>query len=437
MDQFLENCKKIARRVFEKEGLTIPVNIKALITKYADLEETNIPFGGDAICINREDRSLIIYNKDTIETRLRFTFAHELGHIKIPWHTGMILCETDEEQSINENEYLIMERQANAFASELLMPKFLLDEIIAKYEDQGLEAIINQIYSIADVSFLAASYATIDTLPQGYVIFIENLTKRYTQKLTSNHTDILFLYEINGSYNKDWLEINSIKSGLIERENENLFWFNLGKNLSEKEISNLILAVDKRLNLTNIFQYILDRKNVKPAIGLPSICKTLPKGYIIKITLLDKSIFKYIKSDETYINPKLNLADEYKGVNWCNQYSINKGIYYSNNYTIDWWQFDIATGFKFDLTDKRESKIILRDIIDRNCIDEEKKSKYGSINGIIGVLNNKIREISQDEFYSILKQKFLGREDLDNIINDNNFDGFLIKKTLELYNKIG
>lgn len=434
MDQFLERIRKIARRVYQVEKLSVPIDIKELIKKYADVEEAEIPFGGDAICINKENRPLIIYDINSIESRLRFTLAHELGHIKIPWHTGMISCHTVDEQNINQNEYQSMENEANVFASELLMPTFWICEMVGKFEEFGLEKLTNEISINANVSFIAALYATINSLPKGYVIFIDKKFEGYIQKLLSNGTEALFLSE-HGHYNKKWLDINSSRSGMVIRDNERISWFKFESKLSEEDIGRLLFMNHDRINLSNAFKNIFDSCEENLAAVMPVIVKKLPPGYIIKVELSNDEVYKYLYSNNTFVNPRLDSNSDPKLIDWYNNYCDTKGVYYNEKYIIKWWQFDIITEANIQSVDNRDSKTILRNLVDRYYYDEDKKHIYGKVNGVIGALNNKKLDMKPDEFYSVLKQKFLGREDLENIIYDEDFDNFLVKKTEETYSK--
>ena len=58
----LIRARKFAKLIYKREYLKVPVDIKRVLKKYADVEGEDIPFKGDAICINREnDKPLIIY----------------------------------------------------------------------------------------------------------------------------------------------------------------------------------------------------------------------------------------------------------------------------------------------------------------------------------------------------------------------------------------
>lgn len=82
----------------------------------------------DAKCVYYPDRNafLIIYNENRPKTRIRFSFAHELGHI--------ILGHLDDERTeisrggVDDRAYYIMEGQANTFAGNFLAPPILIQE---------------------------------------------------------------------------------------------------------------------------------------------------------------------------------------------------------------------------------------------------------------------------------------------------------------------
>ena len=117
---------KMACRIIKKHALTVPFDLDELVSKYADLKYMPIPIGGvDGTCVHLKTpgkRTKVIVNTNAPRTRQKFTLAHELGHIIIPWHCGTIV---DDVQAMNPNDqsrYAQIEREANYFASELLMP---------------------------------------------------------------------------------------------------------------------------------------------------------------------------------------------------------------------------------------------------------------------------------------------------------------------------
>ncbi len=98
---------------------------------------------------------------------MRFTLAHELGHVLIPWHTGSIVDETDIGNGDENADYWQLEGEANRFASELLMPtKWVLE--IAQQFASPLD-VTEKIANVANVSFHAATIKLIGCLPQGFI----------------------------------------------------------------------------------------------------------------------------------------------------------------------------------------------------------------------------------------------------------------------------
>lgn len=122
--------EKLAARLIKKHSLKPPFDLLALVSSYADVEETQLPVVGDGISIGLGGSTtpLILINSEQVKTRKKFTLAHELGHVIIPWHTGTILSD-DSNLLQSEYEYREMEIEANRFAAELLMPtEWIIDE---------------------------------------------------------------------------------------------------------------------------------------------------------------------------------------------------------------------------------------------------------------------------------------------------------------------
>jgi Zn-dependent peptidase ImmA (M78 family) len=159
-----------ARRLVAIRKLHPPVDVVALASKYADLEVNRIPFDVDGISLNLKvsgKRPHIILNASAPQTRQRFTLAHEIGHIIIPWHFGTILDETDPIEPVSGNAYRELEGEANRFASELLMPSKWALKIIE--EEPEPPHFVRRIESEANVSPLAAAIRIIGLLPKGYI----------------------------------------------------------------------------------------------------------------------------------------------------------------------------------------------------------------------------------------------------------------------------
>jgi hypothetical protein len=156
----------LARRLISKYSLKPPIKIIHLAKNYASVESLEIPFDVDGITIKLRGTvpRILLNSLNTNLRRKRFTLAHELGHVIIPWHFGTIIDDDTELIHLQDHPF---EAEANRFASELLMPSAWLQEIVNHFDDP--ETMIDGVVEGANVSFQAAIIRTIAFLPPGLV----------------------------------------------------------------------------------------------------------------------------------------------------------------------------------------------------------------------------------------------------------------------------
>lgn len=150
--------ERLARRVLERFSLSVPVDVVALIEKFADFEEVEFPVAIDGVSLHIKSpfrRPQVLLSSRLPIKRKRFTVAHELGHIVIPWHAGSIVDNISIGNKKSEGRYKEKEAEANRFAAELLMPYAWADTLIEKSENfmAGVAAIAAE----ANVSLEAAA----------------------------------------------------------------------------------------------------------------------------------------------------------------------------------------------------------------------------------------------------------------------------------------
>ncbi|HEY6022006.1 MAG TPA: ImmA/IrrE family metallo-endopeptidase [Candidatus Paceibacterota bacterium] len=166
---------KLARRLITKLSLKPPIDVRGLVEAYADLVITKIPIDGvDGISLNLKTfgkRARVILNAENPPTRQRFTLAHELGHILIPWHTGSIVDHVDPTQSHGADNYWEFESEANTFAGELLVPAQWAAELLAGADDLAMLHV--QIAQRCEVSLHAAAIRLAQLLPKNIVFAVE------------------------------------------------------------------------------------------------------------------------------------------------------------------------------------------------------------------------------------------------------------------------
>ena len=115
---------RLAQRLIERRGLCPPIDVESILNEYATVQYVEFPVQIDGLCLGLKAvgmKPTVLLNKHSHLTRRRFTLAHELGHVLIPWHIGSIIDEIDVTGFSDDNYYAI-EVEANRFASELLMP---------------------------------------------------------------------------------------------------------------------------------------------------------------------------------------------------------------------------------------------------------------------------------------------------------------------------
>ena len=166
----------LARRIIDKYSLSPPVDIQSMVEAYARLTFVHIPFDDiDGVSLNlktRDKSTHVIVNSASAPSRQRFTMAHELGHILIPWHVGSVLIDQVAPVSPRSSSYFTpeswtMETEANSFAAELLMPYSWLERVISTTDD--LSKIHRNISQSCQTSALSVAIRLSQFLPERVV----------------------------------------------------------------------------------------------------------------------------------------------------------------------------------------------------------------------------------------------------------------------------
>jgi len=176
-------------------------------------------------------RPKIIINENSARRRKRFTLAHELAHVIIPWHVGNIVDANIFEG--RDNEYNSYESEANKFAAELLMPSYWVNSLADKM-DSPIEIFL-KIIKDADVSPSAACIKMLTSLPPGYIYAEVNddfevlrsgrskNTVVYEQRIESNIRNYDEIYEYAKAYHVQidgyiyiWWKLDEIECPYVE-----------------------------------------------------------------------------------------------------------------------------------------------------------------------------------------------------------------------------
>jgi len=181
--------ERMANRVLAKAGLTPPYDLDSLARSYGELEYISFPIKADGITIGigKLAKPKILINSDAPETRQRFTLAHEIGHIVIPWHTGTIVSHV--ESPDDDFAYSIMETEANRFAAELLMPTAWLELEFKKHD--SIESYFKSVLKKTGASREAAFYKIFRSLDAPVVCMeVDFMSRRISCTKSSSAPDI-------------------------------------------------------------------------------------------------------------------------------------------------------------------------------------------------------------------------------------------------------
>jgi Zn-dependent peptidase ImmA (M78 family) len=130
-----------AERILKGLGVTSPKDIdleaiawtRGIAVKYRPLEKC------EAMIIGTQRRAIVSVNSGSVLVRQRFSLAHEIGH----WqhHRGRVLFCGTKEIGNPANDALNPENQADEFASDLILPNYLVRPYILKLKRITLAAV--------------------------------------------------------------------------------------------------------------------------------------------------------------------------------------------------------------------------------------------------------------------------------------------------------
>jgi Zn-dependent peptidase ImmA (M78 family) len=135
----LKQIEDIATNILEETGCyQVPVKLN-LVAEGLGIGLESYDFGEDVsgVYFNDGTKTMIGYNMYNSDRRQRFTIAHELGHHALGHKRDGVFIDNPSKyvtmlfrDSNSSTGEFLQEREANAFAAALLMPKPLLDKTI-------------------------------------------------------------------------------------------------------------------------------------------------------------------------------------------------------------------------------------------------------------------------------------------------------------------
>ena len=237
-----ENPELYAREILASFQLCPPIDIYFLCKQFIIEVYFEDLINVEAFFILKNGKKRIVANNSIMyEKRLKFTISHEIGHYILPWHNNNIYdCKTTD--IIGFNSYKVEEREANHFASELLIPEQFLCQSLR--EKQVSLSVLKDLASEYEVSLtsLAIKAVKLSDNPVS-VVLSENGRVKWAYKSSSFRRNLIsgklrkwcYAYDyFNGElfdeisdtvYSSAWLTDGSFDESITE---ESLVMPNLG-----------------------------------------------------------------------------------------------------------------------------------------------------------------------------------------------------------------
>lgn len=120
-----------AIRILEK--YVVSINTVGEISEKLCIPRRKVISGKDADIFFYNGKYKVVYNEYIASSaRINWTFMHELGHIYLGHLTDFEQASVSKDD-LDDNEYQVLEREANFFASEVLVPQIILNHLGIHY----------------------------------------------------------------------------------------------------------------------------------------------------------------------------------------------------------------------------------------------------------------------------------------------------------------
>lgn len=420
--------KKLANKIISKLKLIPPVDLELLYEYYGiDLVYESNYLGIEAYSeLNKKPKVVINPELTSYVPRKRFTLAHELGHVCIPWHNGDIKCDTDNNyRTINGKKYLdTQELEANIFASEILMPSWWMKQEIEDMKGKSFFALVEKIAQKANTSIMACLFSLEDKLESGHIYFIKNIKNNYYMTFNSKNT-----FTVNWNYSEKE-NIEFLKKVCEENEEKTFANYEVRYfKLLPCPTKEVVLEVYKACNhdIHNFLNKITNNCPVKSLSFLDRIVDYLPENYSFFI-VCDKEIVKRVcdySSTISTIYPYLGIDNI---LATCKYYKLDTCVIELEDlYKIVAIKERV---FKIPNCQKTDPNKLLKKIMnDIYWYDDDKRNyMLKSINGLISSINSQYKEANRDEMYNWAKYKYYLNSKYEEFCAHSKFETYIVNK---------
>lgn len=400
----LSLVRQRANNLYKKYNLSVPVDLDVIIRKkHIKILKGENQFGIDGLCRLQKNPPEIVLNSEmTYEPRRRFTIAHELGHICIPWHTGVDLCSLDNPYVKIEGQQMIntQELEANIFASELLMPTDWLKQTF-ELNTKDLPNLINQICSAANTSFMACFYALENVLPAGDLFFVKTDAGEFWKSFRGIDTDCFHVPVVDAISFYDrvcyWKKEFRVSA-------YNVIHYKVSPAPDLSTLNDIYLACN-----SNIEDLLFAISGGNPILAIPYIDKIISalsdKFYVI--IKISNVCFRHFRHSGTAVR----MYSDYDDGDVDSLYSYIQDNFYCYG-RLDFspdscmlWVKECWRGDDFLNTQVNPNEL-LKMIVAELYSPENSKYMLQSINGAISSINSMNKTASKEQLFHLAKMRF-------------------------------
>ena len=424
MENKEEIVRKIARKIVDKYALVPPIRFDEIFeAKNIYYREENLGTNGDGYSDLKDSKLTIVINSEIdYEPRKRFTIAHELGHIFIGWHDDVTLCKTDNEY-FTHNMLDIQEKEANIFASELLMPYDWVRTFLDTETD--MKKIVTALSSGANTSLMAVFYALENAMDAGNVLLVRSNDSIFPKRFVAVHTCNTYL-DLKGDF-EDTCDFLSLKHHVFSIGSYTITHYIF---FSIPALSQIRCVYDRKKNLLGTLNELTDGHIFYLLHCLKDVIDAIGEKYILYGFYNDEQAL-IVKSRQVEIVLPYT-ADKSKIIEICQKFD-----YHYEEQKIE-FGFEILVIKEPKFIDNKKwqhsgynSKTLLNTILNETYAQIDINKKRMSINGVIGSAKSMHKNATREELYDII-QKRMRRTELEDFVNHDRFEEFVSLKCCEL-----
>lgn len=420
-----------ANKLYKKYNLSVPVNLdtiireKNIVVSYAENH-----LGIDGMCqLQKNPPEIILNTETTYEPRRRFTLAHEIGHICIPWHTGVDLCSLDDPYVRIDGQRMIntQELEANIFASELLMPTDWLKATF-QLNTTNLSALVSQICEASNTSIMACFFALENVLPAGDLFFVKRESDDFWKLFRSVNTNCFYMSVTNAIPFYD--KICNWKTSLYIYP-YNIIHYKITPAPNLATLNDVYLTC--QANMEDFLFTISDGHLITIIPYIDQIVDALVDKYYVIVKIGD--IFqRHFRHKDTAIR----LHKHHEDIDELYDYvERNFHCYGKIDFTVDscivWIKEYWRGGNVIDT--EIDPNLLLKSIVPEVYLAENSQHMLQSIHGVIASINSTHKTASREELYHLAKLRFETDPKYEGFVAHKSFEKYISAKTASLFKK--